>query len=65
MKLNRYEHVEIRDKIYGYMIPSVANPLETKKQEFERAKEELILNLSKLLKNIENFTFDDYISKIK
>lgn len=65
MKINRYDHFEIKNKIDGYMIPSVTNILETKEEEFQRAKSELILNISKSLENVKNFTFDDYVSKIK
>lgn len=59
MSLNRYDHENIRRKIDGYMIPSRERPLETRKEQFERAKAELLGHLRLQIAHVEGFSFAD------
>jgi hypothetical protein len=64
MALTRYEHENIKSKIDGYMIPSRERPLETREQQFERAKAELLGHLKRQIEQVEAFTFADLSKKV-
>lgn len=64
MSLNRYEHETIKHKIDGYMIPSRDQALETREQQFERAKAELLGHLKRQIEQVEGFTIADMSKKV-
>lgn len=61
MSLNRYEHANIKNKISGYMVGR--HPTETREQEFQKAKAELLGHLKREIQQVENFTYDDLSKK--
>lgn len=61
MSLNRYEHATIKHKIDGYMVGR--HPTETREQEFEKAKAELLVNLKREIQQVEAFTYADLSKK--
>lgn len=64
MLLNRYDHQTVKNLIYGYMSPSPSNPLESREDEFNRAKVELVNNLSRRIDQVEAFSFSDLAKKV-
>lgn len=60
--LNRYDHLNIRDLINGYMVSKAPN--ETAEQFFERAKAELIANLETRLGQVRQYSFQDFSKKV-
>ncbi|MGE8436780.1 MAG: hypothetical protein ACN6P2_09610 [Pseudomonas palmensis] len=64
MSLNRYDHENIRQKIHGYMIPSRERPMETREEQFERAKVELLGHLRLQIAHVEGFSFADMRKKV-
>ncbi|MBM3105570.1 hypothetical protein IIE18_10505 [Pseudomonas sp. V1] len=60
--LTRYEHENLKNLIDGYMIPT--RPIETREQQFNRAKAELITNLERQLQRIRAFTYADMVKKM-
>ena len=64
MALNRYEHENIRHKIDGYMIPSRERPLESREDQFERAKAELLWHLRLQIEHVEGFSFADMRKRV-
>lgn len=64
MIINRYDHQNIKNKIGGYMIPSPSRPLESREQQFERAKAELLVHLKRQIEQVDGFTFADLGKKV-
>lgn len=64
MKLNRYEHEQVKDLISGYMIPSAGKPQENREEEFERAKSELLTALALRIEQVKGFAFPDLAKKV-
>ena len=62
MSLNRYDHARVKHSIDGYMIPG--RPGETREQEFDRAKAELLNQLSIYIEKVKEFTFTDMTKKV-
>ena len=61
MSLNRYEHANIKNKISGYMFGR--HPTETREQEFQKAKTELLGHLKREIQQVEGFTYGDLSKK--
>lgn len=64
MSLNRYDHENIRRKIDGYMIPSRERPMETREEQFDRAKAELLGHLRLQIAYVEGFSYSDMRRKV-
>ncbi|WP_267399024.1 hypothetical protein [Pseudomonas sp. GM_Psu_2] len=62
MTLNRYEHQQIKNLIDGYMVGT--RPLETREQEFERAKTELLGHLERQIDQVKQFAYSDMGKKV-
>ncbi len=62
--LNRYEHDNAKRLIEGYMVPSRAHPQESRQQQFDRAKSELIAQLERQLEQVKSFSYGDMQKKV-
>lgn len=62
MNLNRYDHENIKHSIDGYMVGR--HPTETREQEFNKAKAELLAQLKLRIEQIQVFTFADMSKKV-
>jgi hypothetical protein len=62
MALNRYDHDRVKHSIDGYMIPG--SPRETREQEFDRAKANLLAQLADYIEKVRGFTFCDMTKKV-
>jgi len=62
MITNRYEHARAKEKISGYMVGR--HQTETREQEFEKAKAELLHHLRREIKQVEAFKYEDLSKKI-
>lgn len=60
--MNRYEHARAKEKITGYMVGR--HPTETREQEFEKARAELLGHLRREIEQVEAFTYSDLSKKI-
>ncbi|HHH9443064.1 TPA: hypothetical protein ACP32N_005052 [Pseudomonas aeruginosa] len=61
--LTRYDQEMAKRLIDGYMVPSCSAPQETHEQQFVRAKAELITHLELQLKQVMDFTYQDFTKK--
>jgi hypothetical protein len=60
--LTRYDHLQIRDLIHGYMVQrKTGEPFE---RFFDRAKAELIQNLERRLQQVKDYSAADYLKKL-
>lgn len=64
MTLTRYEHENMRHLIDGYMTPLREHPLETRQEQFDRAKDELLGHLRLQIERVEGFSFEDMRKKV-
>ncbi|MGP0171288.1 hypothetical protein ACSVIJ_05320 [Pseudomonas sp. NCHU5208] len=62
--LNRFEHENTKNLIDGYMVPSRATPQESREQQFDRAKGELIAQLERQLEQVKSFSYIDMQKKV-
>jgi hypothetical protein len=60
--LTRYDHENIRNLIDGYMVHR--GPTESSEDFFQRAKDELTLNLELRLAQVRAYTFADFTKKL-